>query len=57
MPGVIPVGKEGLAISVSVTAMLTGMVNIAVFAAFWPRVEGVLLPNAEFKPVLRPVAT
>jgi len=27
------------------------MVNIAVFAAFWPRVKGVLLSNAEFKPV------
>ena len=31
--------------------MLTGMVNIAVFAAFWPRVRGILLPNAAFKPV------
>jgi hypothetical protein len=25
------------------------MVTIAVFAAFWPHVRGILLPNAEFK--------
>src|SRR5690348_11323472 len=31
-------------------AMLTGMVNIAVFAAFWPCVRGILLSNAEFTP-------
>jgi hypothetical protein len=30
--------------------MLTGAVNIAVFAAFWPCVGGVLLSDAEFKP-------
>jgi hypothetical protein len=30
--------------------MLTGMVNIAVFAAFWPCVRGILLADAEFKP-------
>ena len=34
-------------------AMLTGAVNIAVFAAFWPRVGRLLLSNAEFKPVCR----
>ena len=34
-------------------AKLTGMVNIAVFAAFQPRVGGVLLANAGFKPVCR----
>ncbi len=33
--------------------MLTGVVNIAVFAAFWPRVGDDLRPNAEFKPVCR----
>ena len=32
------------------TAMLTALVNIAVFAAFWPRVGRVLLSNADFKP-------
>jgi hypothetical protein len=31
-------------------AKLTGAVNIAVFAAFWLRVGGVLLANAVFKP-------
>src|SRR5690242_4012830 len=37
--------------------MLTAVVNIAVFAAFSPRVEGVLRSNAAFKPVcgLRPL--
>ena len=34
-------------------AMLTGMVNIAVFAAFWPRVAGILRSDAEFKPICR----
>jgi hypothetical protein len=29
------------------------MVNIAVFAAFWPRVEGILLSDAEFKRLCR----
>jgi hypothetical protein len=29
--------------------MLTGMVNIAIFAAFWPRVVDNLCPKAEFK--------
>jgi hypothetical protein len=33
--------------------MLTGMVTIAVFAAFRPRVMGALLSNAEFKRVCR----
>src|SRR5579859_4275478 len=33
--------------------MLTGMVNIAVFAAFWPRVGGILRSTAAFKPVCR----
>src|SRR5579859_5013451 len=27
------------------------MVNIAVFATFWPRVGGILLANAAFKPL------
>jgi hypothetical protein len=31
--------------------MLTRLVNIAVFAAFWPRVRHTLLSNAVFKPV------
>jgi hypothetical protein len=31
--------------------MLTGAVNIAVFAAFRPRVEGILLSDAAFKRV------
>src|SRR5579859_3674942 len=33
------------------------MVNIAVFATFWPRVGGILLANAAFKPVcaIRPL--
>jgi hypothetical protein len=31
-------------------AMLTSPLNIAVFAAFWPRVVGYLLSDAEFKP-------
>src|SRR6185312_17572578 len=35
--------------------MLTGMVNIAVFAAFRRVICRVLLPNAEFKLVCRPV--
>jgi len=32
-------------------AMLTALVNIAVFAALQPCVEGILLANAAFKPV------
>jgi hypothetical protein len=32
------------------TAMLTALVNIAVFAAFWHCVKGILLADAEFKP-------
>jgi hypothetical protein len=35
----------------SCAAMLTGMVTIAVFAAFWPCVMGALLSDAEFKRV------
>src|SRR5579859_3757771 len=34
-------------------AKLTGMVNIAVFAAFWPCDRGGLLSNAAFKRVCR----
>jgi hypothetical protein len=33
--------------------MLTIPVNIAVFAAFWPRVGGILLSNPQFKPLCR----
>src|SRR5579859_6733534 len=32
-------------------AKLTGAVNFAVFAAFWPRVGSALLSNSGFKPV------
>ena len=35
-------------------AKLTGMVTIAVFAAFWPRVGRVLHSTAEFKQLCRP---
>jgi hypothetical protein len=33
--------------------MLTGAVNIAVFAAFWPRAGSVLCSTAEFKRLCR----
>jgi hypothetical protein len=33
--------------------MLTGLVHIAVFAAFWPRIGGVILSNAASKPICR----
>ncbi len=46
-------GRSGGVMAARV-AMLTGGVNIAVFAAFWPRVGGILLSNAEFKRLCRP---
>jgi len=46
--GVNPPGQEAWWL-----VMLTGMVNIAVFAVFQSRVECVFLSDREFKPVCR----
>ena len=52
-PAVAMITTPGRISMLLASAMLTGAVNIAVFAAFWPRVGRLLLSNAEFKPVCR----